>query len=257
MFQPEVSEAMAHSEGEMSQLIRTAESLQIKDTTASPPLHLRDVVNEDQHSGKDLKPQEHQSPQMYSTNITQDEPHQTCPANAKAMKGNNRASSTTRNVMATDVNARTTKADWDHRAFTMIQGEEEKRHGKEWYFFYGSLMDPRQLQRVLGLRERPRDLRPAKIKGHLTRMWGPYPVLLGGPPENVVKGVACEIERGEHKDKLALYETANYRERNCIIQFSTEEVVVGTTFEWAGDERELRDGSFDLRDWQMAHLLDD
>jgi hypothetical protein len=30
----------------------------------------------------------------------------------------------------------------------------------------------------------------------------------------------------------------------------------GITFMWAGDETELKEGSFDLKDWQMDRVLD-
>lgn len=160
-----------------------------------------------------------------------------------------------RKFMAADANAEEAQADWDRRATAFLR-TEETRQRKEWYFLYGSLMDPRQLQRVLGLRETPRHLRPAEIIGYHTRLWGPYPVLLNGPPGNVVKGMGYEIEGGENKDKLAAYETANYSEHKCLIRFG-EESVIGATFKWAGDVGELKDGSFDLKDWQMARWLED
>jgi hypothetical protein len=87
-------------------------------------------------------------------------------------------------------------------------------------------------------------------------MWGPYPALLDGPPGNVVKGMGYEVEGGEDKDKLAAYETTIYREQKCLIQFR-EDTVIGTTFMWAGDMDELKEGSFDLKDWQMARVLED
>ncbi|KAL1881233.1 hypothetical protein Daus18300_001084 [Diaporthe australafricana] len=88
-------------------------------------------------------------------------------------------------------------------------------------------------------------------------MWGPYPALLDGPPGHVVKGMAYEIEDGENKDKLAHYETNNYKTHRCIIRLEGGDRITGTTFEWDGDVDELKDGSFDLKDWQMSHLLDD
>lgn len=161
-----------------------------------------------------------------------------------------------RKFMAADANAEKAQADWDRRAAAGLQVEEEDRQRKKWYFFYGSLMDPKQLQRVLSVKETPRDLQPAEIIGYHIRMWGPYPVLLDGPPGNVVKGIAYEIEGGENKDKMAAYETANYSENKCLIQFG-EEAIIGTTFKWAGDVGELKEGSFDLKDWQMTRLLED
>ncbi|KAL1881232.1 hypothetical protein Daus18300_001083 [Diaporthe australafricana] len=66
-----------------------------------------------------------------------------------------------RKFMAADAAGEDAKADWDRRAITFQKGKEKDRERKELYFFYGSLMDPAQLQRVLGLTDRPRDLRPA------------------------------------------------------------------------------------------------
>jgi hypothetical protein len=162
-----------------------------------------------------------------------------------------------RKFMAAEKAEEDFKADWNRRVIAIQEGMEEDRKRKEWYFFYGSLMDPAQLQRVLGLRDRPRNLVPAEIVGYHIQMWGPYPTLLDGPPGNVVKGMAYEVEGGEYKDRLAAYETNNYQEHKCTIRLEGGARVSGTTFEWVGDMGELKDGSFDLRDWQMAHLLED
>lgn len=253
--QPKISDAVARLKAKMSQLIRVAESVQIRDITTSPPRHSEDVEN--RHDTGDTKAQKDHSPQMRSVDVTLGESHKDYPDITNDRLRDAGPSLMMRKFMAAEANAEEAKAAWDRREAAILQGEEEKRHSKEWYFFYGSLMDPKQLQQVLGRREPPRDLRPAEIIGYNIRMWGPYPVLLDGPPGNVVKGVAYEIEGGEYKDKLARYETANYREHNCMIQFSAEESVIGITFQWAGDESDLRDGSFDLKDWQIMHLLDD
>lgn len=257
--QPQISDAVARLKGKMSQLIGVAESVQIRNTTTSPPRHSEDVERLYRHDTGDTQAQKDHSPQMRSVDVNLGESHKTYPDITNDRLRDAGPSLMMRKFMAAEANAEEVKADWDRREAAILQDEEEKRHSKEWYFFYGSLMDPKQLQQVLGRREPPRGfhLRPAEIIGYHIRMWGPYPVLLDGPPGNVVKGVAYEIEGGEYKDKLARYETANYREHNCMIQFSAEESVIGTTFQWAGDESDLRDGSFDLKDWQMTHLLDD
>lgn len=158
--------------------------------------------------------------------------------------------------MAADAAEEEAKADWNCRAVAIQKGMEKDRKRKELYFFYGSLTDPTQLQRVLGLTERPRDLKPAEIVGYHIKMWGPYPALLDGPPRNVVKGMAYEVEGWGNKDKLAHYETNNYKEHRCIIRLQGGGRISGTTFEWSEDVDDLKDGSFDLNDWQMAHLLD-
>ncbi|VUC33305.1 unnamed protein product [Clonostachys rosea] len=120
----------------------------------------------------------------------------------------------------------------------LIRQEMEKtRAGKEMYFFYGSLMDPATLRRVAGLEESPR-LRPAHVVGYETKLWGPYPALLDGPPGHIVRGMACEIEGGEAKDRLAAYETANYGVKLCLIEFDDGTKVKDKTFRYAGFEIE-------------------
>ncbi|KAK7736480.1 hypothetical protein SLS63_003458 [Diaporthe eres] len=133
----------------------------------------------------------------------------------------------------------------------------EEQEGIALYFFYGSLMDPSVLRRVLNLAERPR-LRPASIVGYHVKMWGPYPALTltdeaAGP---VVRGMAYEIKGSKKKDRLAAYETGNYREHKCLVSVDgSEEKVFGNTFVWAGDDALLKEGSFDLRDWQQMYSI--
>ncbi|KAH9992556.1 hypothetical protein F4779DRAFT_239500 [Xylariaceae sp. FL0662B] len=133
--------------------------------------------------------------------------------------------------------------------------EATMREGKETYFFYGTLMDAATLQRVLGLNERPQ-LKRATVTGYHTRLWGSYPALLDGPPGSVVRGMAYEVEGAPMKDRLAAYETDNYKSWGCIIDLDDGTEIRGTTFIWAGDEADLNEGSFDLKDWQMDHVLD-
>lgn len=133
----------------------------------------------------------------------------------------------------------------------------EDREGNALYFFYGSLMDPSVLRRVLNLAERPR-LRPASIVGYHVKIWGPYPALTltDEATRTVVRGLAFEIKGSKKKDRLAAYETSNYREHKCLVCVDgSEEKVFGTTFVWAGDDDLLKDGSFDLRDWQQLYSI--
>lgn len=131
--------------------------------------------------------------------------------------------------------------------------EAAEREKKKPYFFYGSLMDASTLQRVLGLEERPQ-LKPASIVGYDIKMWGPYPALQDGPPGNVVPGMMWEVEGTKRKDRLAEYETSNYKEHGCIIEMADGSNVWGTTFMWNGNASELKEGTFDLKDWQMNQL---
>lgn len=121
----------------------------------------------------------------------------------------------------------------------------------EFYFFYGSLMDPGQLARVLRLKERP-VTHPASIAGYSYKMWGPYPALTDGPSDAVVQGVAFEVKTQKVAIRLAEYETDAYEEHDCIIRFENGETVSGVTFKWrdGADDPDLREGSFNLREWQ-------
>ncbi|CAG7915908.1 unnamed protein product [Penicillium olsonii] len=52
----------------------------------------------------------------------------------------------------------------------------------EYCFFYGTLMDPDTLCKVLGLSRPPPLMRPARIIGYQIKLWGPYPALLDDKP---------------------------------------------------------------------------
>ncbi|KUI53469.1 hypothetical protein VP1G_00897 [Cytospora mali] len=129
---------------------------------------------------------------------------------------------------------------------------EDYHEGKELYFFYGSLMHPRMLRHVLELSELP-EVKPAEIVGYRTKVWGPYPALVAGKTEEIVKGVAYEVENGGHKDRLQRYETDCYRTAKCLIRVDGAEEVLGKTFIWNGDEEDLDDGAFDNEAW-MARM---
>lgn len=125
----------------------------------------------------------------------------------------------------------------------------------EYCFFYGSLMDPSTLTKVLQLREPPR-MHRSRVIGYHVKLWGPYPALLDGPPLHPVHGMTCKIPSQKQCDQLQAYETDSYRLKSCLIELcdnagGVERTVPGFTFMWNGDARELREGSFDLRDWVM------
>jgi gamma-glutamylcyclotransferase (GGCT)/AIG2-like uncharacterized protein YtfP len=147
------------------------------------------------------------------------------------------------------------------RKFLLNQGrawEDDPNVGynafhKELYFFYGSLMDPSTLAHVLKLRARPQ-LLPSKITGYSCMLWGQYPALLDGPPGAVVYGIAYEVQTPSEKERLQIYETSHYKERSCLIELQDGRKVLGRTFLWNADRALLREGTFDLKDWQMNKL---
>lgn len=133
------------------------------------------------------------------------------------------------------------------------------REGRQTYFFYGTLMDPGIAQKVLGMEEPPA-MRPALLRnrGHL-KLWGPFPAFVADQEPTVdVRGVACEIEGADRKDRLAAYEGWRYEERLFFIDLLGEdgstvtESIMAKAFAWMGDDDELDDGTFDLVAYKAA-----
>jgi gamma-glutamylcyclotransferase (GGCT)/AIG2-like uncharacterized protein YtfP len=124
---------------------------------------------------------------------------------------------------------------------------------KQFYFFYGSLMDSQMLEKVLQLGSRP-ELWPAKIIGYKCMLWGQYPALLDGDPGEAVYGMAYEVQSLEEKQRLEAYETDHYKNVACLIKLQNRSEVIGRTFVWNGEAADLKEGKFDLRDWQMKRL---
>ncbi|PWY94337.1 hypothetical protein BO94DRAFT_532280 [Aspergillus sclerotioniger CBS 115572] len=105
------------------------------------------------------------------------------------------------------------------------------------YFLYGTLTDPSMIAEILGLDEEP-TLRPAYIMGYRCKLWGQYPVY--------------HVRSVEDGEKLAAYETNNYRASPCIIMYTDGKEPVkeyGSTFKFVGNKKDLSEGVFDLRVW--------
>ena len=119
---------------------------------------------------------------------------------------------------------------------------------KSLWFFYGSLMDPDVLQRILDLPERPLFQR-GKLLGFKIKMWGIYPAAVPSSSDNRIEGMVYALESQEHLKRLEAYETTAYTWCNCTLEMEDGSVVKdGRTFCWAGDEnsRELQEGEFDF-----------
>ncbi|KAL4732991.1 hypothetical protein BDV11DRAFT_210559 [Aspergillus similis] len=132
------------------------------------------------------------------------------------------------------------------------------------YFFYGTLADPALLAEILDLDSLP-ELRPARIFGYKVKLWGQYPAVISvdeSPPgtdsDCVVEGFVYRVERVQHVERLAEYETGNYRPGACLIVYTDgpanglkgrpfEEQ--GYVFQYVGNMNELNDGVFDLGAW--------
>lgn len=130
-----------------------------------------------------------------------------------------------------------------------------------WYFFYGTVMDPSVLAAVLQVKEPPR-LRPARIIGYETRLWGPYPALVCGEPGHEFQGMACEILLQEHLDRLIAYETEKYFIPPVWIYLldvgvGRQERVQGRVFKWDAELDELKEGGFDLKRYLREKQLEE
>lgn len=126
------------------------------------------------------------------------------------------------------------------------------------YFFYGTLSDPAMLRDILGLKTKPQ-LRPATITGYECKLWGQYPALLDAP-EKVVHGAVYHVETEKHGERLASYETKNYRADPCRINYTDGSEPVedlGHVFKFVGNVRDLSDGTFDLGTWLRRVKRDD
>lgn len=72
--------------------------------------------------------------------------------------------------------------------------------------------------------------------------------------------MAYEIQSPFEAERLQAYETSKYELAACTIKLAARsgdgEVkrVKGKTFCWKGGEEELREGVWDLREWQMRRL---
>ncbi|KAH8434305.1 gamma-glutamylcyclotransferase family protein [Aspergillus melleus] len=130
-------------------------------------------------------------------------------------------------------------------------------------FFYGTLMDPDTLSRVLKLpkTQTPPVMRRARVVGYEVKLWGPYPALRD-KPLNPVNGMAYEVLSQTQFDQLAAYETGKYCSSLCFIDLlndddTVRETIAGFTFLWNGEQDELREGTFDLKEWKKEKQLRD
>lgn len=133
--------------------------------------------------------------------------------------------------------------DFDDSCFTRFRAET--------YFFYGTLMDPATLAKVLKLDHHP-SLQPATVFGYHCKFWGSspgYPALLGGPQDNPIHGVAYVVQTPEHKALLEAYETHRYRNAGVILELADGTEIDGRTFKWNKSYRnntKLRESMFEL-----------
>ncbi|KAL8729072.1 MAG: hypothetical protein Q9166_004989 [cf. Caloplaca sp. 2 TL-2023] len=121
-------------------------------------------------------------------------------------------------------------------------------------FFYGSLMDSGNLAWILGLANKPH-LRPARIEGYRTMLWGPFPALIRAEDQSQsVSGATYQIESlaevESQVEELQNLEGEDYERHRVRIRYDDGTSEWGWTFIWRGDEGELREGVFDLKAWR-------
>jgi hypothetical protein len=67
-------------------------------------------------------------------------------------------------------------------------------------------------------------------------------------------GMTFEVHTPE-VERLEAYETDRHRNAACIIYLKgDEDEMTGRTFVWKGEQDKLKEGEFDLKDWQMKRL---
>lgn len=118
------------------------------------------------------------------------------------------------------------------------------------YFFYGTLTDPSMIRDILELEYEP-ELRPALIVGYKSKLWGQYPALLDAR-DSVIEGAVYHVETVEHGERIAAYETKNYKTHPCRISYTDGKEPsegIGYAFKFRGDQKDLSEGTFDLRVW--------
>lgn len=128
----------------------------------------------------------------------------------------------------------------------------EQPHRPVYYFFYGTLTQPKILSHILDLKEEP-VLRPAKLIGYALAHWGQYRALVNGEPGEEVTGSAYRVQSAEDESKLARYETNAYEAVPCDIKFTDGQDPAhehGMTFRYAGDDEALKAGRFDRKLWE-------
>ncbi|KAK2873580.1 hypothetical protein FQN49_002267 [Arthroderma sp. PD_2] len=141
--------------------------------------------------------------------------------------------------------------DWHYRIPSPQPVDEPSPPPTGPYFCYGTLTDPCMIAEILKLDKEP-ELRPACIAGYQCKLWGQYPALLDGPPCAIVEGAVYDVESVEDGEKLAAYETGNYRPRLVYIEYidgKEPSEQPGFSFLFVGNARDLTEGSFDLGVW--------
>ncbi|KAJ5698419.1 hypothetical protein N7462_000424 [Penicillium macrosclerotiorum] len=131
---------------------------------------------------------------------------------------------------------------------------------RQYCFFYGTLMDPETLSQVLRTSDSLPIMSRARVIGYDIKLWVPYPDLIDGKPLQLVDDMVFEILSKTQLDRLVSYETDKYQFQPCLIDIlnhdnSVISTVDGVTFMWNGQQGELQEGKFDLKQWKKEKRL--
>lgn len=131
---------------------------------------------------------------------------------------------------------------------------------RQYCFIYGTLMGPETLSQVLSTSDSLPIMSRARVIGYDVKLWGPYPALVDSKPLRLVDGMVFEIFSKKQLDRLVSYETDNYQLQPCLIDIlnhdnSVRSTVDGVTFMWNGQQDELQEGNFDLKQWKKEKGL--
>jgi hypothetical protein len=110
-----------------------------------------------------------------------------------------------------------------------------------WYFFYGTLKDPKLLRAVLDPSQPPR-LTPAWINGYAVKYFGVYPAAVPGTcarPAVGLEGVACFVATAEALVRLREHADKHYTETVVELKLEDGAGVQGKMFVWSGEEKLL------------------
>ncbi|KAF2459392.1 hypothetical protein BDY21DRAFT_338129 [Lineolata rhizophorae] len=124
--------------------------------------------------------------------------------------------------------------------FALGHGDEsDPRSFPRFYFFYGTLTDPKTLMRVLRRPEPPK-LHRARIVGYRSKRWGPCPALIpSADADEEVLGFTHDIRTPDEAERLRCYEGLNYRRGDCTIFFEGGRKARGHAFFWSGPDADL------------------
>ncbi|RHZ43751.1 gamma-glutamylcyclotransferase family protein [Aspergillus thermomutatus] len=128
---------------------------------------------------------------------------------------------------------------WDGTIPPLVT-KEDRPFKEKWFFFYGTLMNPEALARVLNRSEKP-ELPHAIVFGQKILYLGEYPAAVQGEADHPIDGVVCMIESQEELNRLEAYETKMYRVDGCTAWLDDDTEIWGFLFVWDGDMSLLRE----------------